>query len=400
MIDTRKFDMKEAYDVIVVGGGIAGVAAAVAASRHGAKTLLMEKQVALGGLGTVGLISWYEPLCDGMGKQMVYGIGEELIRLSIKYGFDDLPEEWGGTSGFVNGKGRFATNYSPTIFALAMQNYCKENGVTIRYDSLVTYPDMDGNRVKGIIAEGVGGKEYFPCKVCIDASGTAVLCREAGMETEVGENFFSYVAHGFTDSGVQKYNESGYMRRLRAWEWCGSDLFGNGHPEGFGMMKCENGDDVNNFIQIGHDRLFKRVTDRIANGEDKNRQDIMTLTTMPQYRKIRRMVGDYTFTGEEEGQTCERLVGRFGDFRKKDRHFELPYETLYNSNFPNIFAAGRIISATGDGWEVTRVLPVCALSGQAAGTAAALCAASGCEAGSLDIAVLQQALKDDGVIVD
>jgi len=67
MIDHRKFEMKEAYDVIVVGGGIAGVAAAVAASRHGAKTLLMEKLLALGGLGTVGLISWYEPLCDGMG---------------------------------------------------------------------------------------------------------------------------------------------------------------------------------------------------------------------------------------------------------------------------------------------------------------------------------------------
>ena len=61
-IETRR--MQE-YDVIVVGGGVAGVAAAVAAARNGAKTLLMEKQVVLGGLATIGLISWYEPLCDG-----------------------------------------------------------------------------------------------------------------------------------------------------------------------------------------------------------------------------------------------------------------------------------------------------------------------------------------------
>ena len=72
---------KGKYDVIVVGGGIAGIAAAVSASREGANTLLIEKSINLGGLATGGLISWYEPLCDGEGNQMIYGIAEELIKL-------------------------------------------------------------------------------------------------------------------------------------------------------------------------------------------------------------------------------------------------------------------------------------------------------------------------------
>ena len=94
--DTREVVAKGDYDVIVVGGGIGGVAAAVAAARNGAKTMLMEKQINLGGLATVGLINWYEPLCDGNGKQVVGGIGEELLRLSIRYGMENLPAKWGG----------------------------------------------------------------------------------------------------------------------------------------------------------------------------------------------------------------------------------------------------------------------------------------------------------------
>ena len=65
----ESFTKKENYDIIVVGGGIAGVAAAVSASREGAKVLLIEKSINLGGLATSGLISAYEPLCDGNGRQ-------------------------------------------------------------------------------------------------------------------------------------------------------------------------------------------------------------------------------------------------------------------------------------------------------------------------------------------
>ena len=143
--DKRELIKKDDYDVIVVGGGIAGIAAAVAASRTGAKTLLMEKQINLGGLATVGLISWYEPLCDGKGKQLIFGIGEELIKLSVKYGFDNLSEKWGGKSKNKVSSHRYSTFYSPMVFSLALDEYVRDGGADIRFDTHAVYPVMEEN---------------------------------------------------------------------------------------------------------------------------------------------------------------------------------------------------------------------------------------------------------------
>lgn len=83
------------YDVIVCGGGVAGISAALAAARQRKKVLLIEKEYMLGGLATEGLVTVYLPLCDGVGNQVSYGIAEELLRLSIKYGAErDYPENW------------------------------------------------------------------------------------------------------------------------------------------------------------------------------------------------------------------------------------------------------------------------------------------------------------------
>jgi flavin-dependent dehydrogenase len=82
------------YDVIVAGGGIAGLGAALASARSGLTTLIIEKNVVLGGLATLGLIAYYLPICDGRGRKIIGGIAEELLHLSIKYGYSTLNPQW------------------------------------------------------------------------------------------------------------------------------------------------------------------------------------------------------------------------------------------------------------------------------------------------------------------
>ena len=85
----------KSYDIIVVGGGMAGVSAAVAARRQGKRVLLIEKASYLGGLATLGLVVLYHPpLDDGTGRKLVGGLAEELLHLSIRYSYDDLPKGW------------------------------------------------------------------------------------------------------------------------------------------------------------------------------------------------------------------------------------------------------------------------------------------------------------------
>lgn len=367
----RKAIKKGGFDVIVVGGGIAGIAASVAASRAGASVLLVEKGINLGGLATSGLISWYEPLCDGKGTQMVYGIAEELIKLSCQHGFDDLPQKWGGNGKNKAKNERYSTHFSPTVFSLLLDRYVEDNGVKIRFDSLVTVPVMENGICKGVVVESVEGAELFEASVVIDATGDASLMHRAGVPTVDGRNYFSYVAHMFTLDDVDKLIETGNICKFRRWVNAGSDLYGNGHPEGAPRPSGTTADEVTDFVINGK----KRMLDKISAFE-KNTFDIMTLPTMPQFRTIRRIIGNTDFCAID-GETFEDSIGNCGDFRPKGigNHYQIPFGSLWNKDFPNMLAAGRIISAPeGDGWEASRVIPICALTGEAAGKAAAICA--------------------------
>lgn len=395
--DKRQIIEKSPYDVVVVGGGMAGIAAAVAAARNGAKTLLIEKQINLGGLATVGLIAWYEPLCDARGKQMVFGIGEELIKLSVKYGFDCLPKKWGGEEKYPNlNNSRYATYYSPMIFSLALDEYVRESGVDIRFDTQAVYPVMQDKLCLGIMTETVSGKEFYPAKMVIDATGDAGVCHRAGMPTVNGKNLLVYVSHGFSREQIENYNNPKDLLEFRKWNWTsGKDIY-NPDTEQLTDSSGTTSDSVNEFIQNAKEKAFNQIK---AFGKDDF--ELSSIPTMPQFRMIRHIVGDTTLDGSEDGKTdCADCVGCFSDFRKPNTHYKLPYSTLYNSEFSNIFAAGRIISAEGEGWQATRVIPVCALSGQAAGTAAALCVKNNTAVNKLDIKTLQNQLKKDNVSLE
>ena len=368
-------NIKESYDVIVVGGGVAGVAAAVSASREGSRVLLIEKSFNLGGLATGGLISWYEPLCDGAGKHIIYGIAEELIRLSGKYGFENLPEKWGGDGKNKPRNERYSTFYSPGIFSATLDEYVEENGVELLFDTLATYPVMNERHCEGVVVENINGREYYSAKIVIDATGTAAIMHRAGVPTVEGKNYMTYIAHWYNIDMVKKLNEDGDVCAFRKWMNTGSDMFGNGHPEGMDMISGVTAEGLTKYMLEGKKSFLRKISQN-----HHHSFDVMSIPDMPQLRTIRRIIGKCDFNAID-GETYEDSIGTCGDFRPDgaSKHYQIPFGSLYNEKFDNMLAVGRIISAPqGDGWEVARVIPVCALTGEVAGKAAAFCVKHDC----------------------
>ncbi len=396
IVDERKVIIKKSYDVVVVGGGIAGIAAAVSAARNGAKVLLMEKGILLGGLATAGLISWYEPLCDSAGTKMVSGIAEELIRLSVRYGFDDMPVAWKDGENAGKKPGRYATHFSPTLFAMALDEYIAKDNVELILDCMATLPVMEGERCLGILAETKEGRVFYGAKVVVDATGDASLFAQAGLPTVNGQNYMTYVAQGYRKENIAQYMEAEEksMGILRKWRNAGSNLYGEGHPEHLPKIAGVTAEEITDYVLTGRKMLFDSLRD-----EGRNDRDLSVLPVMPQLRTIRHMVGEYDFVAVDR-ERFEDTIGSCGDFRRdgKGKHYHVPYRSLYTNRCANMLAAGRIISASGDGWEVTRVIPVCALTGQAAGTAAVMAAEDGSDVRKVEIGHLQKKLLRDGVL--
>lgn len=360
---------REAYDVIVVGGGISGIAAAVSAARSGVRTLLLEKQVNLGGLATGGLISWYEPLCDSRGKQVVFGIAEELIRLCVRDCFDSLPPRWGGTEKSAPRRDRFSTRYSPTVFALALDEFVTDSGVKILFDTYGTYPVMEGNLCAGVITENVDGRSFYPAKVVIDATGDASIMHRAGVPCREGKNYMTYIAHDLVFRDAQAFLDDNKTWAVRNWVNSGSDMLGKGQPEGMEKVCGCTAEEITAYMLVGKRRMLAKLRQR-----ERFSYDVMSIPTMPQLRTIRQIVGDSDFKAVN-GNSVPDSIGHTGDFRLTEQYvknvYDVPLSALYNSMFPNLLAAGRIISAPQyDDWEVSRVIPTCALTGEAAGRAA------------------------------
>lgn len=387
---------KKERDVIVVGGGIGGVSAAVAAARAGADVLLIEKSINLGGLATRGLISWYEPLCDGQGHKMVGGIGEELIRLAVSVGLEDLPVSWGGDERYAReGRTRYASHFSPTFFSLALDRWVLSSGAEMVLDSYATYPVMDGNICRGILVEDAGGRSFYPAKMIIDATGDATVAYRAGVPCELGNNFLSYWVHDFTYGSAKQYATDGDLARFRHWHCKGSAANGTGHPAGMKLFHGDSAEEITEFVRLGKEMMWKEYE-----GMNPATREIMTLPEMPQFRTVRHIVGKANFEGTEDGIVCRDPIGAIGDFRRSGTHYTIPYATLYHPDYPNILTAGRIISATGEGWEITRVIPGCALTGEAAGVAAALALQNGNSADAVPYGQLRTTLEQNRVLFE
>ena len=132
----------------------------------------------------------------------------------------------------------------------------------------------------------------------------------------------------------------------------------------------------------------------MKDGKDSPEHALSSIAMIPQVRMTRRLNGKYVQDEDEMHKEFSDSVGLFPDWRKRGPVYELPFGTLYGKT-ENLIVAGRHISVTDSMWDITRVIPVCAVSGQAAGTAAAICS----NFSKIDISRLQKLLSKDGVVL-
>lgn len=411
IIEQLTTPLRGEYDVIVCGGGISGVCAAVSAARNGVRVLLIEKSVQLGGLATAGLINWFEPICDGKGKKLMYGMPEELLRLAVRYGYDSLPEGWksqfdpadiaeraagaGGESEdsvLFPKKERCGTSFSPAIFSAALDRWTAESGVELLLDTQVVRTVRNGQSCEGVVVENKTGRGFYKTGFVVDAVGDLQVMRGAGAPFENGENYLSYVAHLTDSAGCRQAAGSGRIQKYSRWLCLGAGMQGKGQPEDFPLLCGSSAEEITAFMMAGRKLLFAylQATPRLE-------RDICAAPSMPQLRKVCRLEGMYTLTEEDCGRHFEDSVGVTGDFLHSGRCYELPLRILYCREYSNMITAGRTVSAAGWTWDVVRVIPAAAATGQAAGMAAAFCVKGKTGLAELSVERLQQGLAQSGV---
>ena len=199
----RSTPVKAETEVLVVGGGSAGVAAAVAAARNGAEVMLVERLGYLGGLATGGLIILLLTLDDGRGQQVIGGLCQEVTDRLAKRGAAKLPPkaEWGSEDenlirrdqswGLVWGHGphrvRYSVAYDPEEFKFALNTMVEEAKVKLLLHSYACDAIVEDGRIKGVTFQSKSGRFAILAKVVIDASGDGDIFTSAGATYESEE---------------------------------------------------------------------------------------------------------------------------------------------------------------------------------------------------------------------
>jgi hypothetical protein len=386
------------YDIVVAGGGIAGVAAAIEASRNGMKTALVEKTVFTGGLATSGLIFAYLPLCDGCGTQVTFGLSEELMRASIVYGPGEIPKGWeNGIKGPA--ESRFMVRFSPASFIIALDEILLNAGVDIWFDTVVTGAVMDGQRITGIEVENKSGRGIISAKCFVDATGDADLLFQAGAPCVETDNWLSNWAIMASSDAARNAAKEGNAKGLLSFYFIGGDNIGRGAPESGKKYLGTDGKNVSEFILKSRELLVNDLKKLYAKEGNEKRNDYypLALASMPQLRTTRRIDGLSTITDDGHSRKISDSVGLVADWRKKGFVWEVPYASLLPKKVKGLIAAGRCISNERDAWEVMRVIPAAALTGQIAGLSAAVAVKNKTNPDALAVKDIQDALKSKGI---
>lgn len=370
-------------DVLVAGGGVAGTAAAIAAARMGSKVILVEKTCVIGGLATAGLVGIYLPICDGMGNQVMYGLAEELLKLSVNlFDRDKIPEQWlNGQSINERKQQRYQVRFNPNVFAIELERLLLSVGVKILFDSVLIEANTDNGKLSSVDIFNCSQRCRIEFNTAIDATGDAVLCELAGENTVQYSKGNTLAAWYYSIlQGQYNLNILGFSESASA----------NSKPlvsKRFSGFDC---DEMSEMLSLAHFQILQDVINKRGKHNDYT---LVTIPYLPQLRMTRRIDGAYTIDDNDVFKHFDNSIGLGVNWKEAGPIYELPFTILHGNKIKNLLACGRCISATENMWDITRVIPVCAATGQAAGVAASLYT----DMTVSDIKILQKNLINQGV---
>lgn len=420
-------------DVVILGGGPAGIAAAISAARQGAHTLLLERYGFLGGMGTAGGVTNFCGLhtsVHGEIKQVVHGIADDILdRLRRVGGLNEPHSVLGRTA---------AQSYDNALLKCVADDAVLASGAMIRFHTLAVGAVMQGKRIEALLIETKSGRGAVRGRQFIDCSGDADLAHWSGAPTLKGDDdgFFAYPTLMFRighvdDERAVTQGKPGLRRKIEAAQAAGrKDL-----PRRSAFLNPQHhaGEWRANVTQIGIDGRPIDGTDWLSfsAGEIEGRRQVRTymdflkaetegferaylLEIAPQVgiRESRRLVGQVAVSAEdiEQARDCMDTIGVNGwpierhikgdvewRFPPGRGYHQMPFGALVPQGVENLLVAGRCASATPEGQSSIRVSGACFVMGEAAGTAAAM----RLTAGTPHIAVteLQQRLERQGVFL-
>lgn len=396
------------YDVAVIGGGVAGAAAALQAARCGKRAVLVEKTVLLGGLATSGLVYWYLPLCDGRGRQVTFGIAEEFLRRSLLYGPGEVPEGWEDGVRNIKNNRRFQVAFSPAAFMLSLEEALEEAGVDLWLDSLFCGVNCSDGKLRSIELENKSGRIRLEAGCFIDATGDADVARRAGVRCITEDNCLSTLVlefnlhkephHEFPNSHIGAYG-SNVTRKFTPIPGRADMIHDVEIPEGESgeelYFRGISGRTVSEYMRKSHRTLRDHYRAAYGSGEtDRNSLYPVKLPLMPQFRKIYSIEGERTLGHERANCEEPDSVGMIAGVSGPGEVREVPFGALYpKQRVGSLLVAGRSIAATGHAWDAARLIPAAALTGQVCGQAASLQLDGHCEAWELKVEKLQQELN-------
>jgi hypothetical protein len=440
------------FDVLVVGGGNAGCAAALAAARHGARTLLLERYGFLGGTATAAMVGPWMTFHSGEDR-IVGGIAQEMVDRLVRKGAS--PGHLSDSSDYV----ATITPFDPEVHKALLFEMMREAGVTLLLHAYFLSAEVAGTTVKSATVATVGGERTYRATVVIDATADALVAASAGVPTQQGDErgrvqpatLMFRLSH--VDLGALAAYLRAHPQEMRSslppdgrvpsaltavaglyelWERARAD----------GLVDVPR-ELVSFFISPYPDEVTVNMTrvveidpldpDDLTRAEIESRLQTMQLLeffrayvpgfakariaatgTQVGIRESRRIVGRYTLTRDDVLQ-----ARRFDDAVARSAYpidvhnpsgsgtttmrlapgtsYEIPYRCLVPIDREQLLVAGRCISTTHEALASTRLTPTVMTLGQAAGTAAALACARGVLAGEIDTGELRAQLIADGV---